>query len=182
MTYKVPSIQVNEVRLIRHNEQIQTPFKWFEKEHPRDKRWKKGTHYMLYKIPYFFLTTGPNQTGSSLTDRQIVLIHYDFSNCNTISFVIDSRMQILTFGAQTVYSVKDWYMNELHRLLDLFAGLVCSHQTWRLKRSQRSRSTGCGSPPLKCVDMVVNELNNVVRHSGDGVRMSTFRPSNPNTK
>ena len=36
-------------------------------DHPSDKRWKKGTHDMLYKNSYFFVITGQNRTGSSLT-------------------------------------------------------------------------------------------------------------------
>ena len=36
-------------------------------DHPSDKRWKEGTHDMLYENPYYFVTTGPNRMESSLT-------------------------------------------------------------------------------------------------------------------
>ena len=49
---------------------------------------------MLYKNHYIFVTTGPTQTGSLLTDiyrsSYSFLIQYDFSYFNTISFVIDT--------------------------------------------------------------------------------------------
>ena len=56
----------------------------------------EGTHDMLYENPFFLVTTGPNRMRSSLTDREIVtvLYNYDFSNCNTISFLIDTQMSI----------------------------------------------------------------------------------------
>ena len=42
--------------------------------HSCDKTWKKGTNDLLYKIPYFFVTTWSNQMGSSLNCRQIVIV------------------------------------------------------------------------------------------------------------
>ena len=39
-----------------------------------DKTWKKGTYDLLSKNPYFFVTTWPNQMGSSLNSRKIVLV------------------------------------------------------------------------------------------------------------
>ena len=61
---------------------------------------------MLYKNPYFFviifLYTGPNGTGSSLTDDHAdrensynFIIQYNLSYCSTISFLIDTQMQII---------------------------------------------------------------------------------------
>ena len=50
---------------------------------------------MLYENPYFCVTSEPNRTGSSLTDREIVVSYYsqyDFLYCNTISFIIDTQM------------------------------------------------------------------------------------------
>ena len=63
---EVPSLQVlTEGTLIKqmNNSTPQGPFQWLEKEYPSDKRWKKRTHDMPYKNPYFFMTNGPNQTG-----------------------------------------------------------------------------------------------------------------------
>ena len=42
--------------------------------HTCDKTWKKGTYDLLYKNPYFFVTTWPNQMGSSLNCRKIVIV------------------------------------------------------------------------------------------------------------
>ena len=39
-----------------------------------DKTGKKGTYDLLYKNPYFFVTTWPNQMGSSLNCRKIVIV------------------------------------------------------------------------------------------------------------
>ena len=40
------------------HEKFHTPFESCEKEHPSEKKkWKKGTHDMLYKNPYFFVIT-----------------------------------------------------------------------------------------------------------------------------
>ena len=39
-----------------------------------DKGWKEGAHDMLYKNPYFFVTTGPNQMRLSLTGREIFIV------------------------------------------------------------------------------------------------------------
>ena len=46
----------------------------FEIIPPDDNKWKKGTHDMLYKNPYFFVITGSNQTGFALTGREMVII------------------------------------------------------------------------------------------------------------
>ena len=42
--------------------------------HSSDKTWKKGTRDLLYKNPYFFVIIWPNQTGSSLNCRKIVIV------------------------------------------------------------------------------------------------------------
>ena len=34
----------------------------------------KKTNDMPYKNPYLFMATGPNRMGSSLTDREIVIV------------------------------------------------------------------------------------------------------------
>ena len=62
-----------------------------------DKTGKKGTYDLLYKNPYFFVTTWPNQMGSSLNCRKIVIvsIRFDFSSSIKGSFAIDTQMPIL---------------------------------------------------------------------------------------
>ena len=42
--------------------------------HSCDKTWKKGTYDLLHKNPYFLVTTWPNQMGSSLNYRKIVIV------------------------------------------------------------------------------------------------------------
>ena len=42
--------------------------------HSCDKTWKKGTYDLIYKNPYFFVIIWPNQMGSSLNCRKIVIV------------------------------------------------------------------------------------------------------------
>ena len=62
---------------------------------------------LLYKNPYFFDTTWPNQMGSSLNCRKIVsfIIWFDFSDSIKGSFAIDTQMPIVFWGGQyTIHS------------------------------------------------------------------------------
>ena len=67
---------------------------------------RKGPMTCLTKNPYFFVTTWPNQMGSSLNCRKIVLsfiIWFDFSDSIKGSFTIDTEMPIVFFwGGQSV--------------------------------------------------------------------------------
>ena len=69
--------------------------------HSSDKTWKKGTLYdFLYKTPYFFVTTWPNQMGSSLNCRIFCysfIIRFDLSDSIKSSFAIDTQMPIVFF-------------------------------------------------------------------------------------
>ena len=58
--------------------------------HSSDKRWMEGTHDMLYKNLFFFVTFGPNQTGSSLTGKEIVRVSY-----HSMTFYIAIRNRYL---------------------------------------------------------------------------------------
>ena len=66
------------------------------------------------KNPHFYVNTGPNHTGSSLTGREIEyrtfhISQYDFSNCKPISFTIDTHMLMVIFflGTNCIFE-QDW--------------------------------------------------------------------------
>ena len=69
--------------------------------HSSDKTWKKGTRDLLYKNPYFFVIIWPNQMGSSLNCREIVMhgfiIRFDFCDFIKGSFAIDTQMPVVIF-------------------------------------------------------------------------------------
>ena len=70
---------------VNHNLRVETIYI------PVTKPWKKGTYDFLYKNPYFFVTTWPNQMGSSLNCRKyshIFIIRFDFSDSIKGSFAI----------------------------------------------------------------------------------------------
>ena len=62
---------------------------------------RKGHYDFLYKIPYFLVTTWPNEMGSSQNCRKIVIVS------SKGSFAIDTQMPIVIFLGESVYSIAD---------------------------------------------------------------------------